>query len=162
MRQRDKHYDRWHNMMARCYRPNHPTYPHYGGRGISVDLSWHDSRVFRAWAEKTYQPGLWLERRNNNEGYTPDNCCWATREQQMLNRRRDTHAQLAHIKRMHKELEKKLRAVHGDPATRKTQVCPVCRVRKRKSAFARSLGATSGRASYCRECMKIYKSRRKR
>ena len=42
----DRLYDLWHNMMARCYDPNHPSYSLYGGAGITVSPIWHSYELF--------------------------------------------------------------------------------------------------------------------
>lgn len=33
-------YNLWYNMLARCYRPTHPSYPVYGGVGVYVSPRW--------------------------------------------------------------------------------------------------------------------------
>ena len=38
----------WQNMKARCLRPSHPQYRHYGGRGISVCPQWMTFEGFLA------------------------------------------------------------------------------------------------------------------
>ena len=35
---------------------------------------------FLDWAKQDYAPGLWLDRKDNNAGYFPDNCQWITPE----------------------------------------------------------------------------------
>lgn len=34
-------YDRWYNMISRCYNPNAKDYYRYGGIGVTVDPRWH-------------------------------------------------------------------------------------------------------------------------
>jgi hypothetical protein len=76
----------WDNMLRRCKNPKNPTYKNYGGRGISVCKLWHKFENFFKDMGKC-PPGLTLERRNNNLGYCPDNCIWATWATQNNNQR---------------------------------------------------------------------------
>ena len=81
-------YKIWTAMLDRCRNPNHPSFPDYGGRGITVHPEWSDFRVFlRDMGEKP--SGLSLDRIDNSKGYTPNNCRWATPKTQMRNTRRN-------------------------------------------------------------------------
>ncbi len=66
----------WRRMKARCNNPNHPYYHRYGGRGIKVCARWNTFQNFLA---DMGQPakGEIIDRRNNDKGYSPDNCRWA-------------------------------------------------------------------------------------
>ncbi len=77
----------WHNMVQRCENPNNTYYYNYGGRGITVCEKWKN---FEGFLEDmgVKQEGLTLERVNVNLGYSKDNCTWATRSQQSINRRK--------------------------------------------------------------------------
>jgi hypothetical protein len=78
----------WHQMLRRCLAPADKWYPSYGGRGITVDEAWKDFVVFRGWAlAHGYVPGLFLDRRDNDGPYTPDNCRWVTPATSARNRR---------------------------------------------------------------------------
>ena len=77
----------WRSMVDRCRLPTHRAYPRYGGRGITVCSEWADFEVFYRDMIDTYRPGLTLERRDNNQGYDPQNCVWATYQAQARNRR---------------------------------------------------------------------------
>lgn len=73
-------YHAWYDMKARCYNPLHKSYPLYGKRGIRVCDEWkNDRETFFRWAlANGYNKGLWFDRKNNDEGYSPTNCHWIT------------------------------------------------------------------------------------
>lgn len=77
----------WAAMKHRCFNPNDIGYHRYGGRGITVCERWMTFENFLA-DMGTRPDGLSLERKDNNLGYSPDNCCWATRRTQNSNQRR--------------------------------------------------------------------------
>jgi hypothetical protein len=79
-------YGVWGNMRNRCNNPNDKDYPKYGGRGIKVCERWNSFENFLTDMGKC-PDGYQIERRNNNDGYHPDNCYWATRKVQNRNKR---------------------------------------------------------------------------
>lgn len=80
-------YKAWQGMKSRCYNPNATGYERWGGRGIRVCQRWLDSfENFRDDMLATWKPKLQLERVQNDSDYSPDNCVWATRSEQMKNR----------------------------------------------------------------------------
>lgn len=82
-------YDIWKGMRARCNNPNHKAYPQYGGRGIKICREWDDFASFREWAlANGYREDLTIDRINNDEGYEPNNCRWASYVEQRHNQRR--------------------------------------------------------------------------
>lgn len=88
---RTRLYNIWSGMIRRCENPQEPAYPNYGGRGIRICDGWRASFVaFRDWAlANDYAPNLTIDRRDNDKGYNPDNCRWATYAQQARNYRRN-------------------------------------------------------------------------
>lgn len=86
-----KAYVAWANIIKRCTNPQHPEYPNYGGRGISVCERWQgESGAQNFIADMGIpEPGLSIDRINNNGNYEPGNCRWATTIQQARNNRRN-------------------------------------------------------------------------
>lgn len=80
-------YSIWNGMKDRCNNPHHKFYSRYGGRGISVCEDWQtDFNSFMNWSYANgYEENLTIDRIDNDKGYTPDNCRWATMKVQRNN-----------------------------------------------------------------------------
>lgn len=85
-------YHCWINMRVRCTNKNHKQYKDYGGRGITVCPEWMDSfEAFYQDMGNKPDASYSLDRIDNDKGYSPDNCRWATRSMQNSNKRNTVH-----------------------------------------------------------------------
>lgn len=78
-------------MMKRCYSQNHVGYHNYGKRGITVCEEWRDNiATFLRWCEEQepIPENYTLDRQDNNQGYSPENCKFSSKSEQQRNSRR--------------------------------------------------------------------------
>jgi hypothetical protein len=82
-------YSKFIGMKQRCLNPNHDAYRYYGGRGIRICEEWLASfQSFLKWAiGQGYQPGLQIDRIDNDVGYSPQNCRFVTAAENAQNKR---------------------------------------------------------------------------
>ena len=82
-------YTIWAGMKQRCYDSTTKVYKNYGGRGIFVCAEWvNDFKTFFDWAISAgWLKGLQIDRINNESGYSPMNCRFATPKVNSSNRR---------------------------------------------------------------------------
>jgi hypothetical protein len=76
-------------MISRCYFPDNPEYKNYGSRGIKVCDRWLES-VENYVEDMGFPPfkDASIDRINNDNGYSKENCRWATKKEQTENRRK--------------------------------------------------------------------------
>ena len=98
----------WDNMLRRCYDPKNDKWEYYGGRGIAVCTEWLDFNNF--YQDMGDPPkGLTLERKDNDKGYSKENCMWATRGRQGTNRRTSAASGYLGVRRNHNKYMARIR-----------------------------------------------------
>ncbi len=79
-------YRSWNQIIQRCTIARNPRYNDYGGRGITVCERWLQYSNFAA--DMGEPPaGFQIERKDNNAGYSLENCIWADSQTQNRNKR---------------------------------------------------------------------------
>lgn len=83
-------YNIWRGIKDRVLNPNCKHYVNYGARGIFICSDWqNDFILFKQWAiSNGYTDTLTIDRKNNDDGYYPDNCRWVTKKIQARNTRK--------------------------------------------------------------------------
>lgn len=88
-------YNIWKGIKSRCFIPKSTSYKNYGARGITICNEWLKYEAFHKWAiNNGYSDELVIDRRNNNQNYTPQNCRWITNQENSKNTSR-THLETA-------------------------------------------------------------------
>lgn len=78
----------WTHMKGRCLNETDARYADYGGRGIIVCDRWVESfAAFLADMGPRPSKSHSIDRIDNDGGYEPSNCRWATDQEQSLNKR---------------------------------------------------------------------------
>ena len=86
-------YSSWYAMIARCTNKNSKMYKNYGGRGIKVCKRW--LKFLNFYKDMGDRPAKHsIERINNNAGYSPKNCIWASNRIQHMNKRNSVECKI--------------------------------------------------------------------
>ena len=82
----------WSGIVGRTSCKSNSCYDVYGMRGIRVCDEWRDFSVFFQWAiDNHWKHGQHIDRINNSEGYSPNNCRIVSPKQNQRNRKSNRH-----------------------------------------------------------------------
>jgi hypothetical protein len=106
-------YRSWTAMMKRCNNRNDDGWVDYGGRGIKVCRRWREYSNFLADMGRKPTPQHTIDRKDVNGDYKPSNCRWATKSEQVRNRRPILVRRIEHFTTEQLEAELARRAAGG-------------------------------------------------
>lgn len=69
-------YHLYYSIKMKCNNPNNPSYKNFGAKGITICEEWSKEWLsFYGWCMSNgWEKGLFVERKNYAEGYSPNNC----------------------------------------------------------------------------------------
>lgn len=116
-----KYYQTWADMIGRCYNPKFEAYEDYGGRGITICDEWRgDPTTFCSWCDEQKIPeGYTIDRENNNGNYCPENCRFASKEEQNRNMRSNVWVEYNEERLCFKDFVEKYGVVSYDVAKKR-------------------------------------------
>lgn len=78
MSKKDRLYTTWSRIRQQCNSRTHPSFNHYGGRGIIICEEWDEFSVFCDWAIKngwdSTATNCYIGRYDPDDDFYPDNC----------------------------------------------------------------------------------------
>jgi hypothetical protein len=102
-------YNTWKGIKRRCNKTTCREYKYYGGRGIKMCKRWLTSfENFISDMGPRPNRRYSVERINNEKGYSPSNCKWATKKEQCANRRSNIYLTYKGKKIMLSDYSKKI------------------------------------------------------
>lgn len=97
----------WNGILGRCNCVTHKQYEDYGARGIIICKEWEtDFVAFYNWAISngwTNENRLTVDRKNNDAGYSPENCRMVTNTIQQRNKRSNINVTINGVTKCLKE-----------------------------------------------------------
>lgn len=86
---RSPEYRAWGAIFQRCVNPKNKSFKNYGARGITICERWRTFENFLADMGPRPSKDHSIDRYpDNDDGYKPSNCRWATWDEQAANRRK--------------------------------------------------------------------------
>ena len=80
-------YENWKGIKNRCFSSTKEgILKSYQNKGIGMCKQWSSFKVFYDDMGEKPEPSLSIDRVNNDKGYCPHNCRWATKKEQSKNR----------------------------------------------------------------------------
>lgn len=80
-----------YTILTRCYNAAPRDFPYYQGKGIKVCDEWKESPIsFYQWClDNNWQVGLALDRIDSSKDYSPDNCQFLTKSENLIKTHKD-------------------------------------------------------------------------
>lgn len=149
------------HMKSRCCNKDNLSFKDYGGRGIKISSSWLES-FLNFYKDMGPRPSKdhSIDRIDNNENYSKENCKWSTRKEQQNNRRL-TYRMIEHHKNLHSIATKNRHKIYGNPLTRKSKICPRCKTLKKLVCFSKNRSSPDKYNTYCKQCFCKYQNKRR-